>query len=733
MKRRTSRQFAFTTRFEGLEHRALLTTLVAEIDTGVDESSTSADLNYYALSTGYNAYTLQSVAQTNNPNIVQDGTINGGYGPGHGSAVADVIVRAIQDAASISGVSNAASNVKIMPIVAQDGYDNIAPSAVIEGIYYAADHGASIINLSLAGNGGFSDSNPNGSHYGSTITDAINYAASKNVVVVTAAGNGEDGNGPGEDIEADPWFKPYPAWVHTANMIVTAAIDKTTGKLGSLSNWGAVHVDLGAPTPGVEIKTSFSTAYTTGIAGVVAALSGNSSTGNPVSATQIVQDITNTVTPYTQTVATKWCTTNGNINPAAAFAAVAPSAPSVPANLTAVAYSSKAVSVSWSPVAGATSYTLQRSTSASFSSPVNVSLTSPTSTSALDIGRNATTTYYYRVNATVGGQTSAFSTASQATTTNRAVGDFDGDGKTDLAVFSSSTGTIKYRPSGGGADVTVSNFTIPAGDTPVVADYDGDGRADVGYVYSDANNTYFVWKQSSDGTTQTRTFGPSGCSPLVGDFDGDGKDDLAIFKSSGGTDYFNYFSSAGNTVISFTYPDSPVLTPIVADFDGDGRSDLGLFWTDSQGGHLKYHPSSAGADESHDVTSGAFGASDGAPLVGDFDGDGKADLAVYVVRNGQYYINYFSTKNNKPVGFNWGNASYQIATGDFDGDGVTDVLQYDQSGANAYEMKSSQNADFFANNANLGNNETPAIAPPISFGLTNDTPQLLVSAPRKRS
>jgi len=131
---------------ERLEQRSVPTTLVALIDTGVDETSSGAsDSPYYDFTYAYDAENKQTAAQYGN-GVVSD---NSGLTHGHGSTVADFIVQGISNTSGQQGAS--AASVKIMPIrdtfISGQYTGQLDPNAIIRGIYWAADHGAAVINM----------------------------------------------------------------------------------------------------------------------------------------------------------------------------------------------------------------------------------------------------------------------------------------------------------------------------------------------------------------------------------------------------------------------------------------------------------------------------------------------------------------------------------------------------------------------------------------------------------
>ena len=109
--------------------------------------------------------------------------------------------------------------------------------------------------------------------------------------------------------------------------------------------------------------------------------------------------------------------------------------------------------------------------------------------------------------------------------------DFDGDGKDDIAIFNSTTGTIKYTLSS-----NMSAFVFSPGITgwkPAIGDFDADGKDDFG-VFDSVNK---IWRryESSRGYAEAGriNFGNSSDVPVIDDYDGDGIDDLAVFKARG--------------------------------------------------------------------------------------------------------------------------------------------------------------------------------------------------------
>ncbi|WP_462410865.1 S8 family peptidase [Neobacillus sp. Marseille-QA0830] len=144
---------------------------------------------------------------------------------GHGTHVAGIIASLTNNGEGVAGITwyNPIIPVKVMNSDGSGGSFDVA-----EGIRWAVDHGANVINLSL---GNYQSS--------SLLENAISYAQSKDVVVIAAAGN---------DNTSQP---SYPAAYK--GVLGVAAVD-WDGKRAEFSNYGD-YIDIAAP--GVEIPSTY--------------------------------------------------------------------------------------------------------------------------------------------------------------------------------------------------------------------------------------------------------------------------------------------------------------------------------------------------------------------------------------------------------------------------------------------------------------------------------------------
>jgi 6-phosphogluconolactonase (cycloisomerase 2 family) len=324
-----------------------------------------------------------------------------------------------------------------------------------------------------------------------------------------------------------------------------------------------------------------------------------------------------------------------------------------------------------------------------------------------------------------------------------AIGDLDGDGKTDLVVANANANTISiFRNISSSGSLSSGSFAskidFTTGSVPVaivIADFDGDGKPDLAVANRNSSNISIFRNTAMLGSITSSSFatkvdfsiGANITSLAAGDFDDDGKIDLVTV---GG--YNNVFvirntatsgtitSSSFETRVSFTtdlYPASVA----VGDLDGDGKPDIAIANENPASGtgsvSILRNVSTRGS-----ITTSSFSAKvdfevGSKPLslsIGDLDGDGKPELAVANSQSSNVSVFYnTSTSGNistssfaAKVDFATGSFPYAVAIADFNGDGKPDL---------AFANYNSGNVSILSNTGTAGSISSSSFATKVDF------------------
>lgn len=270
----------------------------------------------------------------------------------------------------------------------------------------------------------------------------------------------------------------------------------------------------------------------------------------------------------------------------------------------------------------------------------------------------------------------------QTAVTAVAVGDFDNDGRADLAIVNANATDNNVTVLLGNGDGTFKvpiNYTVGPGATSIIAgDFNGDARTDLAIVCSGDNNVYVLNGNGIGAFTNGGIYGTATSPSAIaaGDFTGNGVTDLVVTTANGISVFIG--TAGGGFLPSVFYPVGLSSGVAIGDFNADGLADLAIATPSGVAVLL-----GLGNGTFQPKVSYPTGVGGGPILVADFNGDGKMDIAAAAGPSTSVILGNGDGTFQSAVQSIAGSANtfvQTMATGDFDGDGKVDLAVVSSSG-----------------------------------------------------
>ncbi|MBI5917301.1 MAG: hypothetical protein HY842_18180 [Bacteroidetes bacterium] len=206
-------------------------------------------------------------------------------------------------------------------------------------------------------------------------------------------------------------------------------------------------------------------------------------------------------------------------------------------------------------------------------------------------------------------------------------------------------------------------------DQYLVGDWDGDGKDNIAVRRGGSIQMDFNFDGNYD-KEQAYGYGNSEDKYIVGDWDGDGRDNIAVIRWDRILMDFNFDGSHdkeqaygnGLSTHKLYYEDEY----LAGDWDGDGKDNIAVRRNDAILMDINF---SGGHDIGQSYGNGNW---EDDYLVGDWDGDGRDNIAVR--RGGNVLMDFdFGGGHDKEQAYGWGNSENEYLVGDWDGDGKDNI------------------------------------------------------------